>query len=189
MAFIYDHLTATILGISIFFLLVAVQLRSTETSRDQARYYSAKTQVLNVKEMIEYDFENVGTGVAKYDPIFVSKTDSTFTFMEKVLPTDPDPSTVMYRRVPREVVTIEGEEVQLYEIQRLVEGVVTGKSPPTMKEFDVTLLNSNREVETNLTAVRAIQVRFTVLSPLGNKNELHEARWNRTFWPPNLTNF
>ena len=46
MKFIYDHLSASVLSIAIFFILVVVQLRTGETTQDQTRYYSAKTHLL-----------------------------------------------------------------------------------------------------------------------------------------------
>lgn len=189
MQFIYDHLSASILGIAIFFILVAVQVRGTETSNDQTQYYSAKAQLLDLKEMIEHDFKNIGAGVSRYDPIFVSKDDSTFEFMAKVQATDEEPSKITYRRVATERVTIDDETVQLYEVQRLVDDVLTGKGPATMKEFVVELRDGNREEVADFEDVETVYVRFVIVPPLRGEDGLHEARWNRTIRPPNLSNF
>ena len=77
MNFIYDHISASILSIAIFFILVTIQVRSGETTQDQTRYYSAKTHLLQVKEMLEHDLANVGAGVAMNDPVFITKDDET----------------------------------------------------------------------------------------------------------------
>ncbi len=189
MQFMYDHLAASLLGIAVFLILVASHVRLDETSRDQTRYYSAKTHLLNATEMIEHDFEYIGAGVARNDSIFISKTDSTFEFMAKIQSEDAAPSKVTYRRVATEVVTIAGEAVQLYEVQRLVNDVLTGKAIPTMKQFEMELRDSNDAPVAAFDAVAAVHVRFVVWSPLGGEDELHEARWSRTFWPRNLSNF
>ncbi len=189
MNLIYDHLSASILIVAVFFILMAVQLRGGETMQDQTRYYSSKTHLLQATEMIEHDFENVGAGVALHDPIFITKDDSTFEFMAKVQPTDADPSKVSYLRIRTEVVEIDGEEVQLYEIHRLVDDILTGRGPPTMREFEVELRNDDREEETDYEEVTTIHIRFVIAPPLGGEDELHEARWTHSFRPPNLSNY
>ncbi len=189
MNLIYDYLSAVILGIAIFFILAVVQMRGGETARDQTQYYSAKTHLLQVKEMIEHDFANIGAGVARVDPIFITKTDSLFEFMALVETGDTDPSKITYRRVSTKVVEIEGEEVQLYEVERLINDVPNGKSTDTLREFAVDLWDNNRQVTTDFSAVAAVDVHFVVNPPLGSPDIFHAARWNRTFWPANLTNF
>lgn len=189
MNFIYDHLSASILSVAVFFILAAVQLRGGEATQDQAQYYSSKTHLLQATEMIEHDFENVGAGVARYDPIFITTDDSTFEFMAKVQPADENPSKISYLRVATEVVEIDGEEVQLYEVHRLVDDILTGKSPPTLREFEVELRNDDREEETDYEEVTTIHIRFVIAPPLGGEDELHEARWSHTFRPPNLSNY
>ena len=189
MKFIYDHLSASIISVVIFFLLVAIQTRGAETARDQTRYYSSKMHLLAVKEMIEHDFENVGAGVARHDPVFLEKTDSTFAFMAKVEATDEDPSKITYRRRPAGTREIDGEQVQLYQIERLVDDVLAGQGPPTMREFVVELRDGARQETAVFADVEAIYVRFVIAPPIGGEDELHEARYLHTFRPPNLTNF
>ena len=189
MKFIYDHLSASLLSVAIFFILVAVQMRSGETTQDQTRYYSAKTHLLEAKEMIEHDFANIGAGVARFDPVFITKNDSTLEFMALVEPTDTDPSKITYRRVSTQVIEIEGEEVQLYEVERLIDDVLTGKSPDTLREFEINLWNDARQVTGTFNDVAAVNVRLVIAPPLGGDDDLHAARWNRTFWPSNLSNF
>lgn len=189
MKFIYDHLSASILSVAIFFILAATQFRSGEATRDQTRYYSAKSHVLELKEMVDHDFANIGAGVARYDSTFLAKDDSLFTFMALVEPGDPAPSTITYRRVPTEVVELGGEPVQLYEVHRLIDDVLTGKSAATLRSFEVDLWDANRQVTADFDQVAAVHVRFVVSPPLGGDDGLHAARWNRTFWPANLSNF
>ena len=189
MRFIYDHLSATVLSMSIFFILVAVQLRGGETTQDQTRYYSAKTHLLQAKEMIEHDFANIGAGVARVDPVFITKNDSTLEFMALVESGDTDPSKITYRRVSAQVVEIAGEAVQLYEVERLVNDVLTGKSPDTLREFEMDLWDDTRQVTTDFDQVAAVHTRLIIAPSLGGDDGLNAARWNRTFWPSNLSNF
>ncbi len=189
MIFIYDYLSATLLSIAIFFILAVIHIRGGETTQDQTRYYSAKTHLLEAKEMIDHDFANIGAGVARFDPVFITKNDSTFEFMALVEPGDTEPSKLTYRRVATDVVEIAGEEVQLYEVERLVDDVLMGKSPSTLREFEVDLLDDTRQATADFDQVAAVQVRFVVASPLGGDDEMNAARWNRTFWPANLSNF
>ena len=186
MNFIYDHLSASILSIAIFFVLVTIQVRSGEITQDQTRYYSAKTHLLQVKEMIEHDLANLGAGVAMNDPVFLTKDDETLEFMALVEPEDATPSKITYLRVATEVVEIAGEEVQLYKIQRLIDDVLTGEGPATMRAFEVELRDSNREETTDFNAVETIHIEFVIAPPLGGDDGLHAARWNRTFRPANL---
>lgn len=185
---IYDHLIASILGGVIFFILVVVHLRGGETTRDQTRYYSAKTHLLRVTEMIEHDFANIGAGVAPNDPVFITKDEETFVFMALVEPQDEAASKITYRRVATDVVKIAGEEVQHYEIHRLVDDVLTGRSPATLRAFDVELWDDDHQITTTFTDVAAVHVQFEVASLFGGDDQLHAARWNRTFRPANLAN-
>jgi len=189
MNLIYDHLSATILSIAIFFILVIIQVRSGETTQDQTRYYSAKTHLLQVKEMIEHDLANVGAGVAMNDPVFITKDDETLEFMALVYSEDENPSKITYLRVATEVVEIAGEDVQFYEIHRLVDDVLTGRGPATMREFEIELWDSNRQETTDFNAVETIHVEFVIAPPLGGDDGLHVARWSHTFRPANLSNF
>ena len=188
MSLLYDHLIASILGIAVFFILVVVHQRSGETTRDQTQYYSAKTHLVRVTEMIEHDFANLGAGVAPNDSIFITKDEETFAFMALVDPEDEETSKITYRRVVADVVEIAGEAVQQYEIHRLIDDVLTGKSPATLRAFDVELWDNDHQITTNYTDVAAVHVRFEVASLLGGDDELHVARWNRTFRPANLAN-
>ena len=185
---IYDHLTASILGIAIFFILMVVHLRGGETARDQTQYYSAKTHLLRVTEMIEHDFANIGAGVAPNDPVFIAKDEETFVFMALVDPQDEVASKITYRRVTTDVVEVAGEAVQHYEIHRLVDDRLTGKSPATLRAFDVELWDDDHGITTKYTEVAAVHVQFEVVSLLGGDDELHAARWSRTFRPANLAN-
>ena len=189
MHFIYDHLSATILSVTIFFILVIIQVRSGETTRDQTRYYSAKTHLLQVTEMLEHDLANVGAGVAMNDPVFLTKDEETVEFMALVDPEDENPSQITYLRVATEVVEIAGEAVQLYEIHRLVDDVLTGRGPATMREFEIALWDSNRQETADFNAVETIHVEFVIAPPLGGDDGLQAARWTRTFRPANLSNF
>ena len=189
MHLIYDHLIASILGVAVFFILVAVQVRGGETARDQTRYYSAKTHLLQVTQMLEHDLTNVGAGVAAEDPVFLTKDEDTLEFMALVDSEDEAPSKITYLRIPTEVVEIGGEAVQLYEIHRLVDDVLTGRGPATMRAFEIALWDSNRQETTDFNAVETIHVEFVIASPLGGDDGLHAARWNRTFRPANLSTF
>ncbi len=189
MKFIYDHLSASVLSMAVFVILVAVHLRSGETTQDQTRYYSAKTHLLQAKEMIDHDFANIGAGVARHDSVFITKNDTTLEFMALVVPGATEPVKLTYIRVPTDTMEIAGENVQLYEVQRLVDDVLTGKSPPTLREFEIDLWDADRQETTDFDAVAAVHVRFVVAPPLGGDDDLHAARWNRTFWPANLSNF
>ena len=189
MKFIYDHLTASILSVVIFFILVTIQVRGGETSRDQTHYYSAKKHLLSVKEMIEHDFENIGAGVGRYDPVFLVKDDSTFEFMAKMDPADEDPSKITYRRVSKAVRVVDGEEQPLYQIERFVDDQPAGRGPATMREFVVELRDASRQQTAMFSEVEAVYVRFVIAPPLGGTDALHEARYLHTFRPPNLQNF
>lgn len=189
MQLIYDHLIATILGVATFFILISVHVRGIETSHDQVYYYTAKRQLASLTEMIQHDFENIGFGVDPDQDIFVASTDSTLSFMAKVNKEDTAPSTFLYRRAQVGTTEIDEETAPLYEVQRYVDGVLTGKSAPYLREFVMELRDADRQEVYTFDDVEAVYVRCIVTSPLGGKDGLHEAHWMRTIIPPNLTSF
>lgn len=186
MKFIYDYLTASILGVAVFFLIATIQVRGIETSQEQTQYYASKTHLLEMKTMIEHDFENIGAGVAPADSALLVKTDSTFIFRALLDAEATEPSTIEYRRLYTRTITVDGEAVPLYEVHRLVDGSLTGKSPDMLKEFVVELRDDTRQPTADFDAVTTVYVRFVVAPPLGSTDALHEARWMRAFRPANL---
>ena len=203
MQILLDHLAATVMATIVFFLLLVVSLRSSETSQDQTMYYASKKQAISFREMIEHDFQNIGWGVSNTENVFVTLDSTVVSFLMKIDSSEVEPSKVTYLRVPADTVVVDSLQIPLYEVQRWVgdrdgvDSVLTGSSSQTLTEFSVELRDAGGAQVTSIVNqgdVRTAHVRFIVVPPVVGNHAEHwhngknrnASHWNRTFFPLNL---
>lgn len=203
MQFLFDHLTAVMISGLIILVAVQVQRTSQDTQVETTRYYANRTHLVAFIDMLERDFQNIGSGVDPAQPMILdfSWTDSQkyLEFRATVDTTASAPvEQIKYQLVPTHLVDMgqEGtpEMVQCYELQRLVYDPVAldyqldGKSAETLTDFEIELrTGAGYPVGANLDETRAILVRVGALSPLGVDRITERTRWQTRFQPVNLT--
>ncbi len=170
MFFIYDNLSASIIGATVLFILMAMQVRMMENNVQQTATYATKTQSLEFADWLEDDLLRIGENIKQGEEIFCNPDqdgDRTeeFTFFRDSLLTVDDTLRVatQYALVATGTRDVEGETVQLYEAARLQKiepkenGVppftcasrasivwdVTGQSPALLQNFQVEMLDKD----------------------------------------------
>lgn len=202
---------ATVIAGLVLLTMFRVQVRGQEASLDAIRYRSAKKSQLSMVEVIERDFNNIGSYMywnsatnsytgTDLDPADVIRPgwhDSTavqggyrywFQFLSQ---TDSlqAPSTIRYEWEPMAggVATLtDGTQRQLYELRRTVNGALTTSSS-LVTEFRVTPLpDASTPIMVNLHDARVFRVRLHSISPLGKAETVEETLFDATYRPVGL---
>ncbi len=195
MIFIYDNLTATIIAMSVFLLLVTIQFRTTQTNIAQTSRNIVKEQAQGFATWLEDDLEkmgqNIGPGSAPpYNVAFDDPTDSSgvtvdFTFYQDSIVSTSSTMRVatQYRVKKTGTRVVEADTVDLYQLTRYrQEGasaswVEDGRSIDALGYFDVDMLNRDAQpiinprsaAQTDQDTVRSTRVRFSVVAPFQNE--------------------
>jgi len=187
MQILIDHITATMIGGTVLLILTVAQFRTNAAAIDQTSYYASKKQVLELTNMIEADFKNIGLGVPSGTPVFNEVTSTALEFKMLLDPGDPVYSTVRYEVVPADTLELDGQNVPLTKLRRIVNGVLTGQSPPRMTEFVVELRNVLGNPVANPEDTETIHVHFALVPPFNaDDGYIKKTYWTRTFLAPNL---
>jgi len=187
MQFLIDHITATMIGGTVLLILAVAQFRTNEAVVDQTSYYASKKQVLELTNMIESDFKNVGLGVPPGAPVFNEVTPTAIEFNLLLAPGDVATSAVRYEAVPIDTLELDGQSEPLFQLRRSVNGVLTGQSPPRMAEFVVELRNIEGNPVANPEDTETIHVHYALVPPFNaDKGFIKKTYWTRTFLAPNL---
>jgi hypothetical protein len=94
---------------------------------------------------------------------------------------------VEYDLVETDSVLIDGEQVQMYRLDRFEDGTQVGGGPSTIRTFRVTLLTESGAAATPATA-RLIRIALVVVYPFGESEDayLYQTHWGTTVQPVNL---
>lgn len=183
-----DNVTATIVGTAVLAMVFVMQYRAQDASLQRTIAYHAKSQALDFGQWLQDDMSNVGAGVSfGTTSVQESATNaeghtSTFRFRRKMLESDPAPVDVVYSLVETRTIVIDGQEIQLYALERRVDGVPIGKSPGYLTAFKIDMLNEGG-VPTQVAAdARQLRVQFSTAIPFSEERRpfLREAHWSTT---------
>lgn len=194
-----DHTAAVIIGGSILFILAALSLRSQASTIEATQVDLAKTELRSLIDLVEQDFNNMGSGMTypnENTPNRVIRTFGTasgYTAMSFYSLEDPiglpDTVLVTYRWRQQGSVTLpDGTSTEAYEVQREVgsttarfEKVTAFSIDLTRKDFTPIPLEA-----TDLEEARYIDIEIAMVSPVGVEALLEQTRWSKQFRPMNL---
>lgn len=183
-----DNVTAAIVAMSVLAMIVVMQYRAQEASVERAIAYRAKKQTIDFGKWLQDDIANVGAGVS-FGTISVKEVQtnaggqtSRFHFLRKMDVADPAPVDVVYQLSETETITVDGSDVQLYEMQRFVDGNLEGTSPSTVTQFTIEMLDENGTLTVAPSEARQVRVRFSTAMPYSGDRYtyLREAHWGTT---------
>ena len=206
MYLIFDRLSATVVGGVVILMLFTIQTRIQSNTVESTIMYGAKKQTLNFAEVLERDLSNAGYLSVPGDAGILSH--SNVTSGTKVL-TDSlefwgsdktgNRTRVRYLLQPTIVTRIDGEDTQLYRMDRyeLIAGTwkPSGASMSTLSDFRIDLLDSGNNGVINRVDARRLRVRFenAVVSQRmidGDGSDrglyLNKLRWGITLSPKGL---
>ncbi len=194
MILILDNIAAFVIGTSIFMILMAMQMRTTELSIDQTSTYMMKNQAASMSTWIEEDLLDLGKNIDKNFtvPFENPTTDSLgnttlFTFFRDTVNTTVVPADTI-RISTRYALTSAGyssngeDSTRVFQVRRSVRHgagswTADGESVPLISVFQIDMLDNNANpvanpatvMVGNPAAVRNTRVRFAMVPPLKTK--------------------
>lgn len=197
MQFLIDHVASIFIGSILILIVAGLQLRTRNSSIDATQYGAAKTRLLDIVEMIEQDFSNIGSGVPtaaiatsiqSFDTLSSTRV---FEFLGRTGVADPSPHVIRYEWAPTGTATLnDGTSIPTYQITRRLDGAFSGESMSTITGVRIDLMDADSVAVGGLFAnTRLVSVDITAVSPIGVGDAIEQPRWRRIFRPVNLTRF
>ncbi len=195
MFFIYDNLAATLVAMAVLVVLLSMQQRMRDVSIEQVGMYTAKKHSLDFGLWMRDDIANIGLGV--FGPAVIEHTPhatlpgvtSSFSFLKKLNPSDPTPSTISYQLeevyeadgVTQQTIQVDTLAVPLFEVRRLVNGAVEGKSAGFITYFAIELLDVNgAPVGGVVELTEQVRMTFSMGVPYASRSYVRETHWGAT---------
>ncbi|WP_263786336.1 hypothetical protein [Salinibacter grassmerensis] len=185
MAFLYDNLTAVVVGTTVLLILASLQLRAMELSTAASGQEAALTQSEEIATWMEEDLESMGRHITTADTVFggVSRTDDNASPTDSVLTnlsfrykssTGGAIQTVQYDVSVVETDTVEGKERTLYQLSRTKGGTSAGRTPGMLGYIDIQFLDQTAKAisapHANAGQIKALRVHFSVILPYRNSS-------------------
>ncbi len=206
MYFIFDNLTASIVGGIVLMMLFGIQSRIQSNTVESTIMYAAKNQTLQFAELLERDLSNAGylstpgdQAILRHATRNTSGEITTDTLEFWGSDGSGLRTRVRYVLEKTKTATIDGEFVQLYQVNRYENNMLAwktaGASLPTLTEFRIDLLDSANNGVVSIADARKIRVRFEAavvggrLKDTGGNSEstfLRTLRWGVTLSPKGL---
>lgn len=207
---IMSVVAAVIAGL-VLLSMASVQLRGQEASIDSAQYRASKARMLDVAEIMQRDFGNMGAHMYKLagggfegrdtepDTVVLSGEGvwdapagptshlEFWTQQDSMAP----PVRVRYewRAITGETVTLnDGTTRQLLRVQRFVDGDLTTESE-LITRFEVDVLTDSLVTIAlhNLDRIRVVEVAVSAVSPLGKGDYIEETLFEANYRPLGMT--
>jgi len=203
-----DHAAAVVIGATIFLLIAAMQFRGQEATIQAAQVDAGKGSLRVLVDMIEQDFNNIGSGVERPNdptlPLAASEViksygaDGSYTALKFWALTSatgtPEPQLITYRWKQEGTATLpNGAVVPTSRVERLVgqPGTLSGASFDNVTTFTVDLARDDQAAvppnSADYRAVRYMNVDIAMVSPLGTEGTIEQTRWSKQFRPINLS--
>jgi hypothetical protein len=200
MQLIFDHMTAIIVSAILIGVLATVNIRGQKSAVEATQFHAAKMQQNAFIDMLEYDLEDLGSGVPTGEQMVTAyEADAfgikTFEFRRELVDAAgvPGLASVRYERTQRgSYTTGDGVTVPRFLVRRLVQAEDGSMVSSTSVGYEVTaleidLLGTDGEaVTTNLNAASSIRVRIESALPFQTGGDLRFTSWDGTFRPSNL---
>ncbi len=193
MFLIFDNLSATLIGIAVLLLLVVMQQRVQRVSAEQVMMYAANQNILDFGKWVEEDMVNVGWGVTTGNGISGIAQNDTIPTLTRQFTFDRKPNdttavaTVQYLVIPvtasglQVFTAINGTDVPLWQVQRIVNGAVTGESAPYVTHFNILLENDLGQNVFAVADAEQISIEVAMAMPYGEDAYIPETHWGTTF--------
>jgi hypothetical protein len=167
-----DRIVAMLITATIIIMGLTVQTRAQKASADSTMLYMAKTQTLQLADMIEHDLGNVGYGttpdedaITTYSKQPGSENLDTFEFWGIRRDSSAGAAQqvkVRYTLTFADSVTTNDGPLALYQLtrseQRSGSWVEVGSSTPSLESFSIDLLNETNTVVTDIDDARRVRV-------------------------------
>lgn len=187
MQVLLDNIGALLVFSAVAFAVIATQFRSSQANVETTVGYMSKKQTLELASTLEQEIKLIGQGTT--DKITAANKNgagqtTSFKFWRNNGVADLE---IEYRLETTDIVQLNGVDVQRYRMDRYVNGVILGSSPPTLRDFIVEPLDANGNVVAPTGAV-LVRARVRDMYPLGDPDDMHlgHSIWGMTIQPEGL---
>jgi len=184
MPFIFDNLTASVIGMSIFLILASIQVEAMQVNTARTARNVMKGHAQELATWMEEDLAEMGKNMSAGQAAFEAPQDSTqwhtiqFTFKQDSLQGGSRVRVkTRYELEQTGTRDVDGTTTPLYEVrrsQKIGSGAwqSRGRSTPNLEYFEVNLLGENGtpvpSPVANTSEVESIRVRYSVVAPFQN---------------------
>jgi hypothetical protein len=214
MQLIFDHMIATLIGVTVIMALLSTQLRVQQAGVEQVSAHSAKTKALSLGQWLEDDITslgaNFGRNLMRFElPVYDEHGNTTeWSFYSDSIG-DGGAITrhaTRYRLARVDSILQDDQWRALYQMYRetastsVINGVPgnisdatwaeDGRTVATLSRFHIGLVERGGQTTTDIPLADFIRVQFSMVPEFDRQNGyLHELYWNtllkvRPFWQP-----
>ena len=191
----FDNLSATIIGGIVLLTVLFMQERQRDVSIDKVVSYAANKHSIELGSWLQEDMTNIGWQTPPSDNGLDSlATNDSIPELSKTFAFDglhPHPDSthlsalITYQLVPamtpngQDYAEINGNSVPLWELQRVVNGIVMGASVPLITHFSVEPLTT-AGIPTTIDVARTLRIKFS-MALSRDEAFIQEVHWGTTF--------
>lgn len=214
MQLIFDHILATLIGVTIILALLSTQFRVQQSGIEQVSAHAAKTKAISLSQWLERDITmlgaNFGNNMHRFEEPILDEHGNAinWVFYSDSLHEDGSVTRHLTRYVLAVVDSIEQntEMRPLFQLDReiattaVVGGVMVplsagawdgdGRSVATLSRFEIGLVARNGTTAPDVESADYIRVAFSMVPEFErHRGYLHELYWStllkvRPFWQP-----
>ena len=193
-------LVAVVVTGAVIMIISRLGTQAQELSVTATQQRAIRTSEMDLVAMIDMDFQNIGSNFPEYPnyPNYyeffpdsaISRWDTVsstreFTYRGQTKRGMP-PDIVSYTWTTTGTKTIERGTVDIYQVQRWINGQLTGSSTGAITRFSIVLLDSGGNRVATPKNARQILVSVSMVSGLGESSLLGETHWKSIVRPAAL---
>jgi len=189
MQFLLDHVSSILVSGAVLLMVLSTNLSAQRAAIEETVAYAAKVQTLNLADYLEDDLLLIGDGTSDTIEEIDTNGDGQTTLFSFWREDESEVDMlVSYTLTETEEVEIDGESIQLYQLNRFEDGDAAGGGASTLESFTVTMLNSAGNETSGIGAARLLRIRAVNVYPYGDADDMDMFRsyWGITIAPPNL---
>ena len=175
MQFLLDNLAASLIGMTVFMIMVLVNHSNREALTDSTAFYAMIRQQEEFGQILTRDMQGVE------ELLTVAEASGSFSF-RGYIGDEPTRHTITYQR---EQVRVQ-DGVPYYRIKRLVDGEPDGGSADVITEWTIEGRDPYGSAAGAPESAAQIHIRFEAGSLLGERAEVEQSYWEASFFPPLL---
>lgn len=180
MTFLLDNLGATLIGGTVFLILLFTARFGQAESVETTVHYASSRSAASYGATLTRELRSLSRVVS------LRETDGVFEFDARVTPGDTTQRRVVYRRV--EAGSRDGQP--LYRVQHTVDGALVGESPVLITDWQVEARRADGSLAASPSEAAQVTVSFEAAAPFAlatdASEEVEQTRWATAVFPPFL---
>jgi len=178
MQFLYDNLTATMVGTTVLLILIAIQLRATRANVEQTSRSIAFGQAETMATWLEEDLSQMGRNIDGQPFTFPKRSYESASPTDSILDVSNPDSEADFefeyndKKIQYTLRYANGGSPP-YELERSFSGGGSGTgSAGRLGYFDIQFIKENASPTSSIDSIQAIRARYSVVTPFRNDESM-----------------